>query len=54
MTNIYSTQSLQINSLCEFARTLGYVPRDVDMIFTRICQSVWKNILLDGFLYQDA
>lgn len=30
--NIYSTQSLQINSLCEFARTLGYVPRDLDMI----------------------
>ena len=32
MTKIYSTQSLQINSLCEFARTLGYVPRDLDMI----------------------
>ncbi|ALM62000.1 hypothetical protein AXI64_gp008 [Vibrio phage qdvp001] len=30
--DIYSTQSLQINSLCEFARTLGYVPRDLDMI----------------------
>lgn len=29
---IYSTQSLQINSLCEFARTLGYVPRDMDML----------------------
>lgn len=32
MDKIYSTKQLQINSLCEFARTLGYVPRDLDMI----------------------
>lgn len=29
---IYSTKSLQIESLCEFARTLGYVPRDYEML----------------------
>lgn len=32
MTKIYSTKSLQIESLCEYARSLGYVPRDVEML----------------------
>lgn len=29
---IYSTQALQIESLCEYARSLGFIPRDNEMI----------------------
>lgn len=32
MDKIYSTKQLQIESLYEFSRTLGYAPRDMDMI----------------------
>ncbi|UUW39882.1 hypothetical protein VP14_195 [Vibrio phage VPMCC14] len=47
---IYSTQTLQIESLCEYARSLGYVPRDVEMIgrgFELVCHNDYhssKNI----------
>ncbi|AGH31895.1 hypothetical protein VPIG_00037 [Vibrio phage PWH3a-P1] len=32
MREVYSTKSLQLNSLCEYARSLGFVPRDVEML----------------------
>lgn len=31
-SGIYSTKSLQLNSLYEYARSLGYVPRDPEML----------------------